>query len=75
MLKDSNQDPVQNPTIKLLDFFIEKYDNERLGRKDLVFMTEKTAQVSRTVVKGYDVIGSGLVQKMVQRWLTEWIRE
>lgn len=63
---------MQNPTVKLLDFFVEKYDNDRPGRKDLVFVTEKTARASPTVGKGYDVIGSGLVGKMVQRWMKEW---
>jgi hypothetical protein len=33
------------------------------GRKDLVFLTEKTAKSSQTVAQGYDVIGSGSVEK------------
>jgi hypothetical protein len=72
MLRKSNPDPIQNPAIKLLDFFVEKYDNDKLGRKDLVFITEKTTKASPIVAQRYDVIGSGLVEKMVQRWLREW---
>ena len=72
MLRKSNPDPLQNPTVKLLGFFMEKYDNDTPGRKDLIFVTEKTVKASTTVAQGYDVIGSVLVEKMVQRWLTEW---
>jgi hypothetical protein len=75
MLRKSNLDPVKNPTVKLLDFFTEKYDNDRPGRKDLVFLTEKTAKASQTVAQGYDVTGSGLVEKMAKRWLKEWNAE
>ncbi len=72
MLRKSNPDPVHNPAIKLLDFFAAKYDNDSPGRKNLVFVAEKTANTSPTVAKGYDVIGNGLVKKMVQNWQTEW---
>lgn len=72
LLRDSNPDPVENPTIKLLDFFAEKYDREGPGRKGLVFETELTGQASPTVRGGYDVIGSGLTGKMVTRWAFEW---
>jgi len=72
MLRKSNPDPIQNPAVKLLDFFTEKYDNDRPGLKGLVFVTERTAKVSPTISKGHDVIGSGLVEKMVQRWSREW---
>lgn len=72
LLRSSNLDPVQNPPIKLLDFFTSKYDNDALGRKDLVFITEKTALESKIVKQGFNVIGSGLVAKVVQRWMEEW---
>ena len=73
LLRDSNSDPVQNPTIKLLDFFTEKYDNDKPGRKGLVFLTEKTGLASKTVGNGYDVVKEGLVEKMVEKWLAEWV--
>jgi thioester reductase-like protein len=72
LLRESDIDPVKNPTIKLLDFFAEKYDNEKAGRKALVFATEKSGIVSKTVASGYDVVYSGLVGKMVQKWKMEW---
>jgi hypothetical protein len=68
MLRDSNPDPIQNPTIKLLDFFAEKYDNDRPGRSGLVFETQKTETASTTIRGGFDVIGSGLLAKFVARW-------
>jgi len=71
-LRDSDPDPATNPTRKLLDFFAEKYDNEKMGRKGLVFATEKTEKASETLRGGFDVIGSGLVRKMVQQWLKVW---
>ncbi|TVY93810.1 Adenylate-forming reductase [Lachnellula willkommii] len=71
-LRDSDPDPKTNPTRKLLDFFAEKYDNEKMGRKGLVFATQKTEEASGTLRGGFDVIGSGLVRKMVQQWLKVW---
>ncbi|KAF2116461.1 hypothetical protein BDV96DRAFT_574148 [Lophiotrema nucula] len=71
-LRESNSDPVQNPTVKLLDFFAEKYDNEKPGRKGLVFETRKTEAASVTLSGGFDVIGSGLIGKIVQEWLKLW---
>jgi len=63
---------VKNPTRKLLEFYEEKYDNDRMGRKGLVFLTDKTEEESLTLRGGVDVIGSGLVEKMVSEWLKIW---
>jgi hypothetical protein len=71
-LRDSDPDPKANPTKKLLDFFAEKYDNDKMGRKGLVFTTERTEESSETMRGGFDVIESGLVGKMVQQWLKAW---
>lgn len=72
LLRDSDQDPIKNPTRKLLEFFEEKYDNDRMGRKGLSFLTAKTEEESATLKGGVDVIGSGLVEKMVYEWLRTW---
>ena len=71
-LRNSEPDPTKNPTVKLLDFFTNKYDNDNMERKALVFLTEKTASASVTLREGYDVVGSGLVHKLVRQWLKEW---
>ncbi|TVY83631.1 Non-canonical non-ribosomal peptide synthetase FUB8 [Lachnellula suecica] len=71
-LRDSDPDPTTNPTKKLLDFFAEKYDNDKPGRKGLVFATDRTEKASETLRGGFDVIGSGLIGKMVQQWLKAW---
>jgi hypothetical protein len=71
-LRLSEKDPEKNPTIKLLDFFAEKYDNDRPGRKGLVFVTDKTAEKSEAIKDGYDVVKSGLVKKFVHSWRHEW---
>ncbi|KAG4425536.1 hypothetical protein IFR04_001233 [Cadophora malorum] len=71
-LRNGEKDPEKNPTIKLLDFFTEKYDNDRPGRKGLMFLTDKTAAKTSAIGDGYDVVGSGLVKKFVDSWSLEW---
>lgn len=75
LLRESDPDPKKNPTIKLLGFFTDKYDNDKPGRAGLVFETAKTSLASPTIDKGYDVIYSGLVGKMVEKWLAEWTED
>lgn len=72
LLQGSEQDPDKNPTIKLLDFFTEKYDNDKPGRQGLVFQTEKTGLRSEAIKNGYDIVDSGLVKKFVVSWRKEW---
>lgn len=67
-LRNSEKNPELNPTIKLLDFFIEKYDNDNPGRKDLVFLTAKTEEECDAIRVGYDIIGSGIVRKFLESW-------
>jgi thioester reductase-like protein len=71
-LRASDQDPQKNPTIKLIDFFADKYGNDRPGRSGLVFVTEKTGERSEVIRDGYDVIGKGLIQKCVDSWKEKW---
>ena len=71
-LRDGEQDPSKNPTIKLLDFFEGKYDNDNPGRKGLVFETGRTGEQSEAVRDGYDIIGSGLINKIVSEWKKVW---
>ncbi|KAH8890655.1 acetyl-CoA synthetase-like protein [Thozetella sp. PMI_491] len=72
LLRDSDPDPVKNPTFKLLDFFAEKYDNDKPGRMGLEFDTVKTGEQSETIRNGFDVVESGLLAKMVAWWGTQW---
>lgn len=72
ILRQSDADPEKNPTIKLLDFFEEKYDNDRPGRKGLVFVTSKAEHESQTMKDGFEVIRSGLISKMAKWWETQW---
>ncbi|KAH6670261.1 nonribosomal peptide synthetase-like protein [Plectosphaerella plurivora] len=67
-LREGDQDPVANPTVKLTDFFAEKYDNDRPGRSGLVFETRRTEERSRAIGEGYDVVTSGLLAKCVNSW-------
>ncbi|TGO63777.1 hypothetical protein BOTNAR_0096g00130 [Botryotinia narcissicola] len=72
LLRESEQDPDKNPTIKLLDFFTEKYDNDKPGRQGLVFKTEKTGSKSVAIKNGCDIVASGLVKKFIDSWRKEW---
>lgn len=67
-LCEGEQDPKKNPTIKLLDLFAEKCDNDKPGRVGLGFMTEKSGERSEAVRKGYNIVGSGLM-----RWIYELV--
>jgi hypothetical protein len=64
-LRDSDPDPKESPTRKLFKFFAGKYDNDEMGRKALVFVTEKTEGASETLRGGFEVIGSALGGEMV----------
>ncbi|KAF7555248.1 hypothetical protein G7Z17_g2275 [Cylindrodendrum hubeiense] len=72
-LRDGEQDPKLNPTIKLLDFFAEKYDNDKPGRGGLVFETGETEKRSNAIHDGYDVVSSGLLAKCVTSWKKHWV--
>ncbi|TID21418.1 male sterility protein [Venturia nashicola] len=67
-LREGEQDPTKNPTIKLLDFFAEKYDNENPGRAGLEFAMERSSMDSEAIREGFDVLESGLMEKMVKEW-------
>ncbi|KAI1394167.1 L-aminoadipate-semialdehyde dehydrogenase [Hypoxylon trugodes] len=71
-LRESEQDPQKNPTIKLLDFYTEKYDNDAAGRSGLVFETQTTAKYSETIGQGFDIIRSGILQKCLDNWRRAW---
>ena len=71
-LRYGEQDPQKNPAIKLLDFFTEKYDNDKMGRKDLVFESKKTEEASPTLRGGVELIRSGLIKKYVEAWRKVW---
>jgi thioester reductase-like protein len=71
-LREGDQDPIRNPTVKLLDFFASKYDNDKPGRSGLIFETGLTERRSRTIGEGYDIIKSGLLAKCVESWRKDW---
>lgn len=67
-LREGEQDPTKNPTIKLLDFFTEKYDNDKPGRAGLEFAMEKSSEDSQAVREGFDVLETGLMEKTILQW-------
>ncbi|KAH8880847.1 acetyl-CoA synthetase-like protein [Thozetella sp. PMI_491] len=71
-LRDGDQDPKTNPTVKLLDFFAGKYDNDGTKKKGLVFSTDRSEQKSAAIRCRFDVIKSGLIAKCLENWLKEW---
>ncbi|KAI1408863.1 L-aminoadipate-semialdehyde dehydrogenase [Hypoxylon sp. FL1857] len=74
-LRESEQDPKKNPSIKLLEFFTEKYDNDAAGRSGLVFETCAAAKYSETIAHGFDIIGSGILQKCLDKWRLTWAKQ
>jgi thioester reductase-like protein len=71
-LREGDADPKTNPTVKLLDFFTGKYDNDRPGRKGLSFDTTETQKASEAIARKVDVIAEGTVAKCVARWREMW---
>ncbi|KAK8196824.1 hypothetical protein IWZ00DRAFT_183202 [Phyllosticta capitalensis] len=71
-LRECKLDVQKNPTLKLVEFFADKYDNDRPGRKGLVFSTEKTAERSQVIRDGIDAIEGGLIAKCVRAWEESW---
>lgn len=64
-LRDSNQDPVANPPIKLVEFFANKYDNDKT-RKDMQWHTANamywSPSLSQAVVPDQDLVNKIIVQ-------------
>ena len=71
-LRESDQDPQKNPTIKLLDFFTEKYDNDAPGRSGLSFAMENTEAASPSLAGGVELINNGLIKRFVDAWAPRW---
>lgn len=62
-LRVSNQDPVANPPIKLVDFFASKYDNSK-PRKSAQWKTDK-ARAASCSLEASEVVNLDIVTKMV----------
>ncbi|KAE8420307.1 putative NRPS-like enzyme [Aspergillus pseudocaelatus] len=71
-LRESEQDPQKNPTIKLLGFFAEKYDNDAPGRSGLTFSMEMTESASPSLKGGVELIDTGLIKRFVAAWAPRW---
>lgn len=71
-LRQSNPDPEANPTIKLVEFFAGKYDNDVTKRRNLRYETRVT-EAAAPVLSDVPALRPELVQKFVQRFLsTSW---
>jgi thioester reductase-like protein len=70
-LRASNPDPVTNPPIKLLEFFVSKYDND-LPRTGLTYDTSYAQFLSPSLASA-PVLSQSLVSKFVSHFLaTSW---
>lgn len=69
-LRDSNQDPVENPPIKLLDFFASKYDNDR-PRTSLVYANGKSQGYS-LALQNAGTIDESLTRKIISNLEETW---
>ena len=72
-LRTSDPDPSTNPTIKLADFFANKYDNHA-ARRSLEYATSAATGLS-PILAQTDALRPGLVHQFVKHFLaTSWSR-
>lgn len=73
-LRASNPDPAANPTIKLVEFFASKYDNDETKRKPLDHATTGMDTLSPTLSLA-PALPPELVNRFVEKFLqTSWAR-
>jgi hypothetical protein len=78
-LAGSEQDPVKNPSIKLLDFWRKKYgSSETPGEADdaprgLHFNTSRTVKDIPCLGTTKDPVTAGLLSRYVDVWLRKWL--
>ena len=71
-LRASNPNPEENPTIKLVEFFAGKYDNDITKRKNLNYITAMAELISPELSR-VPALSSDLIEKFVQHFLkTSW---
>lgn len=75
LLREGEQDPRLNPTVKLLDFYANKYDNDKSEGDGIIFEIAETAKKSYDIRTGYDVVGNALIERCVECWRNEWDME
>jgi hypothetical protein len=77
-LRNIEQDPELNPTIKLLSTYERKYTtgsgehDEDRNTLQVRFDTTNARAVSRSMREAPDIIREGYVKKFVARWLEKW---
>ncbi|KAK3715521.1 hypothetical protein LTR37_007009 [Vermiconidia calcicola] len=79
-LAQSEQDPSKNPSIKLIDFWRNKYsgdpaqsaetDDEPSG---LTFDTSQTVKDCPLLAKEKDPVSTGLIERYVENWMSKWL--
>lgn len=78
-LSQSEQDPMKNPSIKLIDFWKGKYgkasevvlpDEEPAG---LTFETLRTVKACPSLAEARDPVSEGLIERYVDVWLRSWL--
>ncbi|KAI0175855.1 hypothetical protein GGR52DRAFT_589636 [Hypoxylon sp. FL1284] len=71
-LRASEQDAQKNPTIKLLDFYTEKYLSGKNRSICHEFETVVTERDSETIRQGFDIVQGGIMKKCLDYWRLEW---
>lgn len=78
-LANSEQDPQKNPSIKLIDFWREKYGGLRntamhdVEPAGLTFETLRTVQDCPSLAFVKDPVSVGLAEKYLNVWLEKWL--
>ena len=80
-LRQSEDDPGRNPSIKLLGFWEMRYGGVGKDRQDvgngvteerLIYSLECSLQCSPALRGAENIVGDGLVDKFVQKWMERW---
>ncbi|CAG8080604.1 unnamed protein product [Penicillium olsonii] len=83
-LAGSDQDPKKNPSIKLIDFWENKYSKSSLPAEDsasgalpetgLTFETGVTIKDCPSLSNVRDPVSEGLIQRYIETWMKRWNR-
>ncbi|KAK5112326.1 hypothetical protein LTR62_004289 [Meristemomyces frigidus] len=77
-LAAGEQDPIRNPSIKLLDFWRGKYSLAVAATVDedtpgMTFATDKTVERCAVLGSVKDPVSEGLIDKYIRAWMRRWI--
>lgn len=71
-LKQTDQDPDHNPTIKLLPLLSERYGKASQADRQRDFVLDEAKAASESIRDAPDIIRGGYIHRFVEQWLQKW---